>query len=186
MKSLLHVAAFAVAVAIFSIAPMLAREAGPAQQVRPAEPAKAQPAKAELPKAELAKQEQKDPKWVETMQKLLKELTDDNVGLRAENEGLRADVEAMKRELAASNEKLRQLEANRGVLVVPPNAPQVPNGKQTSNANAVPKNWQPFEFNGVTYYKIPLADSKQESASGGQARPATGTDGTIIVPKAKE
>jgi hypothetical protein len=176
MKSLLHVAAFAAAAALFSVAPILAREGDPAQQVRPAEPAKAEP----------PRQEQKDPKWVETMQKLLKELTDDNAGLRAENQGLRADVEAMKRELAASSEKLRQLEANRGVLVIPPNAAQVPNARQIPNANAVPKNWQPFEFNGVTYYKIPLADSKQESASGRQARPATSADGTIIVPRAKE
>ena len=43
-----------------------------------------------------------------------------------------------------------------------------------------------WPFNGVTYYKIPLADSKQESASGRQARPATSADGTIIVPRAKE
>lgn len=87
-----------------------------------------------------------DPKWVQSMQQLVKDLSDDNAKLRVENEGLRADNEALKRAVSAMEAKLRQLQQNRGTVVVPP-------GEVRS---APPEGWKPFQFNGQTYYLIPL------------------------------
>ena len=45
--------------------------------------------------ARLQAQDRRDPKWMDSMQQLLKDLADENAKLRTENESLRADSEAL-------------------------------------------------------------------------------------------
>ena len=120
----------------------------------------AQPAAAEAEK----KPDRTDPKWVESMRRVLKDLSDDNAQLRDHNEQLRAENEMLKRQLALQG----QNKPNGGVFVLPPEALrdlQVPQGQAPRGSGQVPPGWRPFEFNGATYYIIPLRD-KQNAAQG--------------------
>src|SRR5438270_8025118 len=87
----------------------------------------------------------------ETMRQTMKDLLDENVKLRKQNKDLRADNDALKRQLQDYEQMLKHLRSNRGTLVPPQQAPQQGTGQ-------VPQNWRPFEFNGATYYVIPLRD----------------------------
>jgi hypothetical protein len=75
---------------------------------------------------------------------------------------LRAKVTAQSDEIQKLRAELKELKAQRQmkVLVVPqpPNAPQVvpAPGAVKDNFGRVPPNWIPREFNGMTYYLIPL------------------------------
>jgi hypothetical protein len=93
-----------------------------------------------------------DPKWVESMQRVVKDLTDENAKLRAENEELRGDVAALKRKLEAYEAQALKWQENRGTLnlVVPPDAVR----------STQPRDWRPFQFNGQTYYVIPCKDGQ--------------------------
>ena len=88
----------------------------------------------------------------ETMREEMKDLLDENVKLRKQNLDLRKDNDALKRQLQDYEQTLKQLRSNRGTVVVPP---QPSPGQATEK---VPQSWQPFEFNGATYYVIPLRD----------------------------
>jgi hypothetical protein len=87
--------------------------------------------------------------------KLIKSLEDLLKGYQEENAALRAQVA----ELEAQVVRLQ-----RKAVMVP--QPGVPGQSQ------VPPGWQPFQFNGMTYYVVPLGD--------GQGAPAR----TITVPAA--
>jgi hypothetical protein len=93
--------------------------------------------------------EQRDEGRVDALQRAMKKLSEDNAALRAENAALRLRVE----EAAAL---VRRLQENGGILRVPPEALRAPNAGQ----GQVPPNWKPFEFNGATYYVIPLNAGK--------------------------
>lgn len=111
-----------------------------------------------------------DPKWVESMQRLLKEITEDNARLRNENKNLRADNQALKQYLEEYEAQVRRRQDNRGAGIIPPNAPPVPQGN-----GQVPPNWRPFEFNGATYYVVPLehrTDTGQPASAPREPRPA--------------
>ena len=77
-------------------------------------------------------------------EKLMKSLEDLLKGYQDENATLRARV----KELEAQVEKLKQSKA---VVITQPAAPGQPQ---------VPPSWKPFEFNGMTYYVVPLEDSR--------------------------
>jgi hypothetical protein len=73
------------------------------------------------------------------------------------------------------------LEENRGAIVIPPNILTTPAAPQ-GNAK-VPPNWKPFEFNGATYYMIPL----EKGAATTQGSPAAVQGNvTITLPEAKK
>ena len=117
-----------------------------------------------------------DPKWVESMQRVLKDLADDNARLRQENEAMRADSEALKRQLEMHEEEARRRQENRGTFILPPDALrnlQVPQGAQQ-----VPPNWRPFEFNGATYYIVPLRDGVRDGVRNG----ASTAKGQAVIP----
>lgn len=84
----------------------------------------------------------------------------ENNDLRNQNENLRADNEALRRQLEAYEARLRQQRDNRGTFVIPPEALR----GTRPQGNGVPESWKPFEFNGATYYVIPLKDG--EAATG--------------------
>ena len=136
MRSLRDVAVCALACALVS--------AAPTRGVQP-QPARAQPAP--TPKSS-------DPRWVESMQQLVKELTEDNLKLRREVADLRDQRDFLNRKLEECRTLLQKREQNRGTFVIPPEAMRnlQPQGK------GVPESWKPFEFNGATYYVIPLKD----------------------------
>jgi hypothetical protein len=93
----------------------------------------------------------------DALRQMFTDLAAENVKLRKEARDLRADNEALRQKLQDSERQLRQWRANRGALVVPP---QAPHGQPQ---NAVPPSWKPFEFNGATYYVVPLK-ARQEDA----------------------
>ena len=129
MRSLRNVLVVAVALAASSAAP-----SGAQQKEAPA------------PAPDAAERKQ------ETMREEMKDLLDENVKLRKQNKELRADNDAMKRQLQDYEQMLKHVRSNRGTLVIPPQqAPQQGTGQ-------VPQSWRPFEFNGATYYVIPLRD----------------------------
>jgi hypothetical protein len=80
-------------------------------------------------------------------------LQKENADLRAKVRGLEDQVIALQRELAA-------LRAQRPILTSPPTA--VPNPSRpmvpVQPGTQVPNNWQQREFNGMTYYVVPLKD----------------------------
>jgi len=86
----------------------------------------------------------------DTMRETMKDLLDENVKLRKQNLDLRKDNDALKRQLQDYEQMLKQLRSNRGTLVIPPQPAPGPASEK------VPQSWQPFEFNGATYYVIPL------------------------------
>ena len=95
----------------------------------------------------------KDPAEVmKSMEQLVKDYQDENLALRERVKELEGQVETLKQ--------------NRTVNVVPqPNAAAAP-GQQ------VPQNWTPFQFNGATYYVVPVAHGG--SADAAVLRPADG------------
>ena len=172
MKSLRNLAVCAIACALCSAAPT--RGVEPKANPAPTDPrsdvvkkyfAAAAQAPAQPPK------DRTDPKWVELMQQTLKELTDENVKLRREMSDLRDQKDFLNRRLEECEKLLLQQKENRRVwdLVVPP-----PQG----NAQ-VPPNWKPFEFNGATYYMIPLEQ-------GGQGNVAPRKNLILTPPEAKK
>ena len=84
----------------------------------------------------------------------------ENADLRKQNENLRADNEALRRQLAAYEARVHQQRENRGTFVIPPEALRA----APSQGGGVPESWKPFEFNGATYYVVPLKDG--EAATG--------------------
>jgi hypothetical protein len=111
-----------------------------------AAPSGAQQKEAPAPAPDAAERRQ------ETMRETMKELLDENVKLRKQNLDLRKDNDALKQQFQEYKDVVKQLRSNRGTLVIPPQpAPGQATGK-------VPQSWQPFEFNGATYYVIPLRD----------------------------
>ena len=121
-----------------------------------------------------------DPKWVESMQQLVKDLTDDNLKLRREVSDLRDQRDFLNRKLEECRALLQKREENRGTLVIPPEALRKlqPQGTQPQG-NRVPESWKPFEFNGATYYVIPLKEGEAAAGRGNllletpaQGRPA--------------
>ena len=144
MKSLRFVLVVAVALAAASAAPSGAQQKG--QQKESAAPDTAKPLQ--------------DVPAQDALRQMFSDLAAENVKLRKENKELRADNDALKGKLQESEQLLRRWRANRGTMVVPPQAPQ---GQPD---NTVPKNWQPFEFNGATYYVVPLkADQEGDRTS---------------------
>ena len=155
MKPLRHALAVAVALAAVSAAPGDAQQKDAHAQPDGArrEAARryfAAPAAAPAP-AGPAEGRQESP------QKMIARLKAENANLRKENKDLRADNDAMAQKLEEYEVREMRRRQNRGALVVPPQAPQAQPG------NAVPPNWRPFEFNGATYYVVPL---KAERAPG--------------------
>jgi TolA-binding protein len=84
----------------------------------------------------------------------------ENADLRKQNENLRADNEALRRQLEAYEARVRRQRENRGTFVIPPEALRA----APSQGGGVPESWKPFEFNGTTYYIVPLKDG--EAATG--------------------
>ena len=105
------------------------------------------------PVQEPAQPQRTDPTWVESMRRLLKDLTDDNAKLRSEND-------ALKRKLEAFEAEARQRQQP-NIIFTPAAPPAAPR-------DATPREWRPFEFNGATYYVIPCKDGKPEA---GQVAP---------------
>jgi hypothetical protein len=83
--------------------------------------------------------------------KLIKSLEDLLKGYEQENAALRAQVA----ELEARVVRLQR----KAVMLPQPNVP---------GQSQVPPGWQPFQFNGMTYYVVPLSDGQ-----GAPARPIT-------------
>ena len=154
MKSLRNLAGCAIACALVSAAPTR----GVVQETSPTPPS----------------QNPGNPKWVESMQRLVKDLTDENLKLRRAVEDLQDSNNTLMRQLTEA----RRLEKeNRGVVVVPPDALRV--APAPPNSGTVPPNWKPFEFNGATYYMIPL---DQRATPG--TTPATAR--RLTLPEAKK
>jgi hypothetical protein len=164
MKAMRNVLVSALACALVSAAPSRA------VQPNAAAPAPAQPAPAPG-----------EPKWVDSMQRLVKDLSDENLKMRREIKDLQDQKERLSRALADCEARLEKQRENQGALNVPPNvlvAPPAPKGNQ------VPPNWQPFEFNGTTYYVVPLSQQRQQAAA--KAPGAASPSSTIILPEAKK
>lgn len=142
MRSLRNVGLCALACALVSAVP-----------TRGVQPQSAGPQPAPTPKAG-------DPKWVESMQQPVKELTDENLKLRREVQDLRDQRDFLNRKLDECRALLQKREENRGTVVIPPEALR----NLKPHGNGVPESWKPFEFNGATYYVIPLKDG--EAATG--------------------
>jgi hypothetical protein len=165
MKSLRHVLVVAVALAASSAAPSGARQKEPPVP-NPAQRRQDAPGP-NAPGPNAAGQD--------ALREMFTELAAENVKLRKEVKDLRADNDALNRKLQESEQMLREWRANRGALVVPPQAPgQQPNG--------VPRSWRPFEFNGATYYVVPL-QAEQEN---GGARPNTAMEVAPTRPAPRE
>ena len=141
MKPLRNVAACALACAVVSAAPTIAVQPG-------ATPATAQAA----PKPG-------EPEWVESMQRLVKDLTDDNQKLRWQVMDLQDQNDFLSRKLEECQVLLEKHRANRGALNAPNNV-VTPPGAQSDH---VPPGWKPFEFNGATYYVVPLEHRAPEA-----------------------
>jgi hypothetical protein len=160
MKSLRLVIVIGIACAVSSAAPAVTEDA---KSAKPADESRRQAVEKyfEAPAGpdNQPRPDPKDPRWVQSMQRMLKELAADNANLRLENEGLRADVEALKRQFEAEGLKLQRQKENRGALVLPPQA------FQGQLKDTVPKEWSPFEFNGATYYIVPLRDGEAAPAA---------------------
>lgn len=152
MKALRCMLVVVLAIAVSSAAPSGANEPKPTDRLDPERQRAVQEYFQGRAEAQgKASRDPTDPKWVRSMQQLFKELSDDNARLQVENERLRADNDALKRALSAMEAKLRQLQQNRGTLVIPPE----------QFKKAPPQGWKPFEFNGQTYYLIPLEQGQK-------------------------
>jgi hypothetical protein len=111
----------------------------------------------------------KDPAEVmKSLEQLVKDYQDENASLRERVKELEGQVQTLKQ--------------NRVVNVVPqPATPGQAPGQ-------VPPTWQPFHFNGATYYVVPLAAGRAEghtqllSQTPEQAGRGQGTSPTIVVP----
>ena len=62
----------------------------------------------------------------------------------------------------AGEARLEKQQDNQGALNVPPNVVVAP---PAAKGSQVPPNWQPFEFNGATYYVIPLEQRDPRAAA---------------------
>ena len=101
------------------------------------------PSRAEhaVPPAPAAPAAPKDPAQViKSLQDLLKGYQDENAALRAKVTELEAQVVRLQR---------------KAVMVPQPGAPGQPQ---------VPPGWQPFQFNGMTYYVVPLGEGQGAGA----------------------
>ena len=145
MKAMRNVVVSALACALVSAAPTRAVQ----PNAPAAAPAPAQPAPGE-------------PKWVESMQRLVKDLSDENLKMSREIKDLQDQKERLSRALADCEARLEKQQQNQGALNVPPNVLVAP---PAGNANQVPRNWRPFEFNGTTYYMIPLEQRDARDAA---------------------
>ena len=141
MKAMRNVLVSALACALVS--------AAPARTVSDAAPATAQPAA-----------KPGEPQWVESMKRLVKDLSDDNLKMRQQIKDLQDQREALRHALADCEARLEKQQQNRGAFNVPPNLLVTPPAAQ---GNQVPQNWRPFEFNGATYYVIPCKDGNSQA-----------------------
>ena len=88
------------------------------------------------------KGKKKDPAEVmKSLEQLVKDYQDENAALKERVQELERQVETLKQ--------------NRTITVTP----------QPGTANPVPPSWQPFQFNGATYYLVPLSDQQKAATS---------------------
>ena len=155
MKSLRPALVFAVALAASSAAPTTAQQKdapAPLDAARRDVVTRYFEAAPDAPAPDAAE------KKLQSMREMFTDLAEEVGKLRRESKDLRADNDALKRKLEEYERVLRWRRDNRpGALVIPPEAPRGQPG------NAVPKNWKPFEFNGATYYLVPLKAEQDET-----------------------
>ena len=153
MKSLRHVLVVAFALAASSAAPTEAQQEQPAER-QPRQ----RTMRLQAPAPDVREQR------LEAIQNALRrevaKMKAENNDLRKQNENLRADNAALRRQLEAYEWRARRQGENRGTFVIPPEALRA----APSQGGGVPESWKPFEFNGATYYIIPLKDG--ETATG--------------------
>ena len=156
MKSLRHILVVAFALAASSAAPVEAQQEQPTGK---------QPRQRTMRLQAPAPDARED--RLEAIQNALRrevaKMKAENSDLRKQSENLRADNEALRRQLEAYEARVRQLRDNRGTFVIPPEALRV----APSRGGGVPEAWKPFEFNGATYYVIPLKDGEAGAADRG-------------------
>jgi len=96
-----------------------------------------------------------------------------------------AEIAALREKLAQQADEIRRLEAkvkdleakqNLKLLFTPPQIVPAP-GVPGRPGNEVPPNWVPKEFNGMTYYLIPLAENGAKAAAPVVVTPAAGPKG---------
>ena len=88
-------------------------------------------------------------------------LAEENVKLRQENKDLRADNDVLKRKLEEAEKQMRRLHDSRNALVIPPQA------APGQGSAPLPPGWRPFQFNGATYYVVPLAVGERDDRVAG-------------------
>ena len=155
MNTLRHVLVVALALASVSAAPTGAQQndATPQRNAERLDEARRQTVKRSSPQAPAPD----DQGRLDAMRRAFTDLGEENGKLRKENKDLHADNNALNQKLREAEKLLRQWQASRNALEVPP---QPAPGQ---GPNEVPPTWRPFEFNGATYYVVPLkADSDNE------------------------
>jgi hypothetical protein len=91
-----------------------------------------------------AQEKKKDPAQVmKSLEQMVKEYQDENAALKDRVKDLEQQVQTLKQ--------------SRTVTLVP----------QPGAAGQVPPTWKPFQFNGATYYVVPLATDQQPAAASG-------------------
>ena len=156
MKSLRHVLVVAFALAAASAAPTEAQQEQPAERQPRQRTMRLQ---APAPDA----REQRLEAIQNALRRELARMKAENNDLRKQNDNLRADNEALRRQLEAYEARVRQQRDNRGTITIPPEALR----GARPQGNGVPESWKPFEFNGATYYIIPLKDGEAAAAGRG-------------------
>lgn len=75
-------------------------------------------------------------------------------GLKQQLDRLQARIQALEQRVEKLEaQKLAPVQASQAPKLLPPTAPPA---LVVPRPEALPKNWQPFEFNGMTYYLVPL------------------------------
>ena len=83
--------------------------------------------------------------------KLMKSLEDLLKSYQEENARLRAQVETQQAQLVELEGQIVRLMRSKAVMAPQPGVP---------GQSQVPPGWQPFQFNGMTYYVVPLEGSR--------------------------
>ena len=87
--------------------------------------------------------------------KLMKSLEALLKGYQEENTKLRARVQELEEEVERLQVAQLRLKQNKAIAVPQPGVP---------GQSQVPPTWKPFEFNGMTYYVVPLGDNQGAAA----------------------